>query len=51
MLLKEPSTQNQLNPDRNVNLGSNLKWKPGDKYDDIFSTTKILRGRTATQPE
>jgi hypothetical protein len=34
-----------LNPDRQVNYGCNLKWKPGDEKDILLATTVFLRGK------
>ncbi|MEM9923826.1 MAG: hypothetical protein AAF915_08770 [Cyanobacteria bacterium P01_D01_bin.50] len=33
-------------PSLNVNLGCNLKYKPGDYREELFATVEVLRGRS-----
>ncbi|WP_276748765.1 hypothetical protein [Chlorogloeopsis fritschii] len=35
-----------LDPNLNVNLGCNLKWKPGDGQEEYFFTPEKLRSRS-----
>jgi len=49
-MLKYTIANKPLDPNLNVNLGCNLKWKPGDDEDEQFFVAEFLRSRTS-QPE
>ncbi len=49
VMLKSALANKPLDPNLNVNLGCNLKWKPEDYQEEYFFTPEILRGRSRQQ--
>ncbi|MGD1910837.1 MAG: hypothetical protein ACFB2X_08265 [Rivularia sp. (in: cyanobacteria)] len=48
---KSAIIKNSSDPSLNVNLGCNLKHKPGDYREEFFATVKILRYLKQTTSE